>query len=176
VGPSSGSLTRGQSSTLTLSASVAGLALGSYSGSVTVQDVNAANSPRAIAVNLTVSERPTIGLSPTSMTFVNPCNESNPDPQPLTITNTGGSTLQWQRTVDGTAPDFSTPWLSATPSSGALTAGQSETITVSADISNAPWSSDVTGTLTFTDSDASNSPRVLNVTLVGCGIGLPQQR
>jgi hypothetical protein len=175
VGPSSGSLTRGESSTLNLSASVAGLALGSYAGTVIVQDANAANSPRAVSVSLTVSQRPAIGLSPTSMTFFNPCTEAQPADQLLTLTNTGGSTLQWQMAVDGTAPDFSTPWLSATPTSGALSAGQSQVITVSADVYNAPWSFDVIGTLTLTASEASNSPRSFNVTLVGCGIGLSQR-
>jgi hypothetical protein len=167
VGPSSGSLTRGQSSTLTLSASVAGLALGSYSGSVTVQDGNAANSPRAIAVNLTVSERPTIGLSTTSMTFVDPC-EGDPAAQPLIISNTGGSPLQWQITDDAT-------WLSASPTSGTLEPGQSQSVSIMAQGGLPYVFPNRTATLSVQDPDASNSPRTVAVELESCGELSPSQ-
>ncbi len=59
--PTSGS----GSGTVTVSVDVSGLAVGSYSGEITVSSTNASNSPQTVAVNLTVnasaSDEPPIG-------------------------------------------------------------------------------------------------------------------
>jgi hypothetical protein len=161
VSPTSGSLSEGASSTLSLTPSTAGLALGSHSATVTLEAPGASNSPRSVGVNVTVAERPRIGLSPTSMTFVAECTAP---PQTLVIRNTGGSELEW-------VAESSAGWLKATPASGTLGTGQSQPVSVSAESSTTDYY--LTATLSVSDPDASNSPRTVFVELESQCIGAP---
>ena len=66
---------------------------------------------------------PTIGVSPSSFSFTATAGGANPANQSLSITNTGGGTLNW------TASDNAT-WLSISPTSGTAPS----TVTVSVNI------------------------------------------
>ena len=75
------------------------------------------NSPPSAPV---VSVNPTIGTSPTSLSFTAQQGGGNPTAQTLTISNAGGGTLSW-------SANDSTTWLSLSPASGTGTG----TVTVS---------------------------------------------
>lgn len=112
-----------------------------------------------VAVQWNFSEyKPTIGLSPQSLTFQATAGGPNPPPQTVTISNTGGGTLCWTATDDAT-------WLSLNPTSGALAAGASKNITVSVDITGLTAGT-YHATITVSAPNATNSPQTVDVTLV----------
>jgi len=105
--------------TLTASANLAGLAAGTYNTTITVTATGATNTPQTVPVTLTVSAAPvppTIGLSPSSVSFTGVQGGANPSNQTLSLTNTGGGTLSW--TVSDNAA-----WLTVSPASGSAAPG-----------------------------------------------------
>ena len=82
-------------STLTLSPSIAGLAAGTYSDTVTVTAAGASGSPQTVGVTLTVVAPPALNLSLTSMSFSGTGAGDNSGAQSVGITNVGGGTLAW---------------------------------------------------------------------------------
>jgi predicted phage tail protein len=97
---------------LTLTATTGSLTAGSYSGSVTVSATGA--NPVTIPVAFTVTPAPVppaIGLSPTSLSFTAQQGSGNPAAQTVTVSNTGGGSLNWSVSHDAT-------WLSHTPNTG----------------------------------------------------------
>jgi hypothetical protein len=154
IAPTTGTSTGG-ANTHTVTYSTASLAAGTYSATITISDSNATNNPQTIAVSLTVLARPTITRSPATLSPS--CNQGgNASSQTFTVQNTGSSTLSYSISVNQT-------WLSVTPTSGTST-GEADTITV-----NYATSSLAAGTynaaITITDSNASNNPQTIAVTL-----------
>ncbi len=151
VSPASGS----GNGTIMASVSTAGLAAGTYNGTITVSASGASNSPRTIPVSLTVTAAPTptIGLSPTTVTFGATQGGANPANQSLTISNTGTGTLNW--TVSDNAN-----WLTLSPSSG--TGNGTVTMSVnSAGLAVGTYN----GTITVSATGATNTPRTVPVSL-----------
>ncbi|MHC4157909.1 MAG: GLUG motif-containing protein [Planctomycetota bacterium] len=135
---------------------ISSLAGGIYSCQLTVDAGTAANSPQIVDVNLTVIG-PDLQISQTYFDFTAYEGGANPNDQILTITNTGGGTLNWQVTKDCN-------WLSAEPNSGSST-GEADDANLSIDITG------LTGgiyncQLTVSDPNASNSPQFVDVNLV----------
>ena len=90
---------------VTLTVTTAALAAGSYSATVTLNATEA--NPVTVPVQFTVataSVPPAIGVSPASLSFTARKGGSDPATQTLSISNTGGGTLNW------TAVD-NAPWL-----------------------------------------------------------------
>ena len=75
----------------------ASLEPGDYQATITVRDPNAGNSPQTVSVTLTVRQRAVIGLDRSSITF-SELSGVNPDPQAITVTNSGAGTLTWSAT------------------------------------------------------------------------------
>ena len=96
---------------------------------------------------------PAIGVSPTSLSFTATVGGGNPAAQSLSITNTGGGTLNW------TATD-NQPWLSVSPASGTAPS----TANVSVNISGLGVGT-FTGAITISATGATNSPVTVPVTL-----------
>ena len=151
-----GSLASGQSEDVTVRVVSTSLAAGSYSGRVTITDPAASNSPQVVAVNLTISSAPAIGVAPNTLTF-SADEGSSPADQLLTVTNVGGGTLAWQAAADQT-------WVGLSPSTGTGGAGQSQTVTVSVNSSGLGPGS-YAATITITDPGASNTPQTVALTL-----------
>src|SRR5437867_6556961 len=100
-------------SSATASVNTAGLAAGTYNATITVAATGATNTPQAVPVTLTVAAAsPTIGLSPTSLSFTGTQGGTNPAAKTVSITNTGCGTLSWTVGDNG-------GWLSLRPASGA---------------------------------------------------------
>ena len=101
---------------------------------ITVQDVNASNTPQTITVTINVQPQATIDVSPTTLDFTVAKPLTPPFPgvptQQFTVTNTGpvGSVLQYQIQK---LTCLSEKWLkNFSPVSGTLNDGESEIITV----------------------------------------------
>jgi hypothetical protein len=164
VSPTSGSLTPNSSQTLTLSASC-GDAEDTYAGTVTIRsnDPDPDRETRQVAVNLTCdSEVPII---------------SNPTPNPLELAALVGRTATGQVTFQnsgGVPLDFSVTtdqdWLSASPASGSVAAGDYQALAVSATCSDAPGN--VSGYLIITATQASTPSKQVAVNL-GCSASGP---
>ncbi len=156
VSPSTGSLASGASQVVTVTVTSASLAAGSYTAAIAISDPAASNTPQTVTVDLTVSALPAIGISPGTLSFGTQVG-TNPPTRTVTVTNTGGGTLNW-----GAADNQ--PWLSVTPTTGSLTAGQSQTVTVTVISANLP-AGNYAGTVTISDTGASNSPQAVVISL-----------
>jgi hypothetical protein len=139
--------------TLTAAVNTSGLAAGTHNGTITIAASGASNTPRSVAVTLTLEQAPAIGISATSLSFAGTEGGSNPANQTVNITNTGGSTLNWTAASDAT-------WLTATPASGTGAA----TLTAAVNIGGMAAGT-YNGTITISASGASNTPRTIAVTL-----------
>jgi len=140
-------------STVTVSADITDLSPGPYFDTVTVFSDNAANSPQYVPVTLTVQAVPEISRSPDSMSFSSDSGSANPEPQNLTITNTGGGTLNWELSKNKS-------WLSLSDIIGTAPS----TVTVSVDITDLS-PDDYFDTITVFSDNAVNSPQYVPVTL-----------
>ena len=148
VSPTSGTAP----STLTVSVNTTGLAAGTYNGTITISALNAGNSPRTVAVTLSVPQA-TLALNTASMSFAAVVGASNPPPQTVGISNSGGGTLAW------TATD-NQPWLALNPTSG--TAPSSIAVSVNtAGLAVGSYS----GLITVNASGVANSPQTVAVNL-----------
>jgi len=154
--PASGTLAAGQSATVTVTVSSAALSAGAYTGAVTVTSAQASNSPRTVAVALSVTAPASLAVAPPSLSYAAVVGTS-PASQTFTVTNAGGAQLTW-------AAAGNQPWLAAIPASGTLAPGQSATVTVSASTA-ALATGNYTGTVTVTSAQASNSPQSVAVAL-----------
>ncbi len=105
-------------------------------------------------VTLTNSTVPAIGLSSTTVAFSATVGGAAPAAQTVSVTNTGGGTLNWSAT-NGTA------WLGVSPATGT----NSGTLTLTADISTSSAGT-YTGNVTVSSAGASNDPQIMTVTLV----------
>lgn len=103
--------------------------------------------------NTGTSPNPTIGVSPTSLSFTATAGGSNPANQTVSITNTGGGTLNWSQTDNAS-------WLTVTPASGTAPS----TLTAAVSISGLTAGT-YNGTITVTATGATNTPVNIPVTL-----------
>jgi hypothetical protein len=158
VSPDSGTSTGGENSH-TVSVNISGIGEGSYTGTISISDSNASNSPQTVSVALTISKDlpPEILVSPTSLSFSAEEGGSNPSSQSIGIRNSGQQTLNYTISDDAA-------WLSVSPGSGSSTGGENSHA-VSVDISGLS-SGTHNGTITITDSNASNDPQTVSVTLI----------
>ncbi|MCH9024441.1 MAG: BACON domain-containing protein, partial [candidate division Zixibacteria bacterium] len=131
-----------------------GLTAGNYAETIIVNSAAAANTPLEVEITLDVAlPPPTIGLSPNIFFFNAIAGEANPDTKILTITNTGGSTLDW-------SASNSESWLNINPVSG----GDSNDVTISIDITGLPFG-EYADTIIVSDPQATNSPTKVPVNL-----------
>jgi hypothetical protein len=125
--PSSGSLAAGASASITISVNATGLPAGTTaSTSVTISATDpltigvVSGSPSVVAISITITAPPAMQLSTTALAFATTVG-ANPPAQTLTVTNTGGGTLNW------TAGAPSQAWLTVTPSTGSDAGGGTST-------------------------------------------------
>ncbi|MHC4213628.1 MAG: BACON domain-containing protein [Planctomycetota bacterium] len=154
ISPSSGEST-GETDSVTVSVDVMGLSAGFYNCMLTVSDSNAFNDPQIVIVSLTV-EAPEIEVVPFLLHFFAGLGGPNPDPQILSIRNSGLGTLNWEIAED-------CDWLYVSPESGEST-GEIDGVSVSVDViglSAGPYFCE----LTVSDSNAVNDPQIVLVLL-----------
>lgn len=106
---------------------------GPYSVSVTISatDRRTGNlvpgSPATVTLSFTISPPPAMQLSGNNLAFTTTAG-TNPTAQTVTLTNTGGDTLNW------TVGTPSATWLTVTPTGGSDTASTASTLTFSVDV------------------------------------------
>ncbi|MBS1791589.1 MAG: S8 family serine peptidase [Acidobacteria bacterium] len=103
--------------------------------------------------NGSVATNPTIGVSPSSLSFTATAGGSNPANQTISVTNTGSGTLNWSQTDNAS-------WLTVTPASGTAPS----TLTASVNISGLSAGT-YNGTITVSATGATNTPVSIPVTL-----------
>lgn len=164
LSPTSGSST-GESDSIGVSLGSAGLAPGTYSGSITVSAPGAQNSPQAIAVTLTVTAAPTppppppppavpsLGL--TTSGIAGSADEGGGAVSTgFGVRNAASGTLSY-------AISTSAAWLSVTPASGTST-GETDAISVRMDPSGLAAGTH-SGSVTVSAAGASNAPQTIAV-------------
>lgn len=155
--PASGTTPR----TITVSLNTTAMVAGLYFDSIAVVSPAAGNSPQYVYVQLDLAEPPpVIAVNPTSFIFNAVAGGSNPPTQNLSISNTGGSVLNWTATNN----EF---WLQVIPSAGV----GDEVVTVSVDNTGLTFN-DYFDTIVVSDPAATNSPRRIPVRLT-VGSDLP---
>lgn len=164
IAPTSGSLQQNQSTTVSLSADITGLAAGYYPYNLKVSAPGAAYSPGYLGTSVRV-DGPKLSVSETSIAFSVYDAGGNPWVQALTISNIGGGTLNWViASVGGST--FSPPaWLTVSPVSGSLSLNDMDDIvTLSANTAGLPE-----GVYTYqfqvSAPNTANSPQIITVIL-----------
>jgi hypothetical protein len=150
---------------LSIGANLAGLAVGNYTGTITVTAPGATGSPQTIAVSLAITAAavpPGVSAAPASLSFGATAGGANPSSQTITISNSGGGTLNWTAAktqpwlVLGATSGSGTSVLSVQAVTGSLAAGTySDTVTISGAGAN-PASQTVA--VTFTVASAVGPP------------------
>jgi hypothetical protein len=153
----SGAITAGQSSVITVSVNTAGLGAGTYSSTIAISAPGSTNPSQQIPVTLTVTvPPPVIGNSPTSLSFTMLQGSTSLGSQTLSITNPGKGTLSW------TASE-AVSWLTLSPVSGTTT---TETDVISVTVNPTGLASNLyTTPISITASGATNSPQQVLVTV-----------
>ncbi|MHC4620307.1 MAG: BACON domain-containing protein [Planctomycetota bacterium] len=100
---------------------------------------------------------PLLRVWPGAFEFYSYAGGFNPEDQVLSIQNGGAGVLNWQITED-------CEWLEATPTSGA-SSGEVNQVSISVDVAGLSWGQYSCG-LTIWDPCATNSPQVVDVSLV----------
>jgi len=145
-----------------VSASAAGLAVGTYMGSVTIASTGATDSPLTVNVTFDVTSAPppaapTLAASPKALTFTAADATSTVAPQTVQISMSDNSKLAITAKATTTSGGA---WLSVAPTAG--TTPQSLTVTVTpTGLASGKYS----GTVTVAASGASNSPLSIPISL-----------
>lgn len=148
--------------TLTLTASSAGLAAGTYTARVPVTATPAVNSPQTITVTFTLSAAsPAMALSRTTVAFTDTVGTANPPAETVAVTRADSTSAALTGMVLGPVTYGATAsgWLTATLSDSTAPA----TLTLTA--SNAGRSAGTyTATVSLSAVVATNSPQTIAVT------------
>ena len=157
VNPESGS-SQGNEKTHKVSVDISGLSEGTYSGTLTIADSKATNSPQLLNVTLAITKEPSpiIWVSSKNLTFEAIEGGQNPSSQIIRIKNNGGGTLSYE--VSGDAS-----WMAVSPNGG-NSQGEEISHTVSVNIGGLGVGT-YYGTITIAAPNATNSPQLVNVTL-----------
>jgi Fibronectin type III domain/Viral BACON domain len=162
ISPSTGTIA-GEEDQIAVQVNATGLAIGTYSGnvSIAIQDRRGRAQITPVAVTLVVSggttgPSPSIQLNPTNLSFSGTAGGPAPLAKPVTLSNPTGGTLTW--TLTETAP-----WLGLNVSSGTTS---SEVDSISANVSTTGLAAGTYSTAIIVEaSGATNSPQTIPVTL-----------
>jgi hypothetical protein len=157
--PDSG-ISTGQMNKHTISINKAGLEAQDeeYTAKITVTSSQAYNNPQEVNVSLSLSKEPPpkIWVSTNNLTFSAQQGGANPPSQTIKIKNSGEGTLRYDISTD-------VSWLDINPSSG-NSETQERSHSVLIDIAGLNVGT-YDGTITITDSNATNSPQNVSVSL-----------
>src|SRR6266849_2157793 len=128
VTPSAGQLKGTAGVVVSVSVNVGNLPVGQNQGMISFI---AGQSTQTVIVQLNVQPTPSpaapiMGASPLSINFSNIQGQPNPAGQVVTITNNGGSSLNWRTAINQSASN----WLGAAPAGGVIAPGQTGQLTI----------------------------------------------
>ena len=170
VSPSAASITGGNT-LFAVNVASSSLSPGTYTGSISLAATSGgaavSGSPQTISVSLMVTEvPPVLSVSPGTLS-INVSNGDSATSYGITVTNTGGASLNWSASLDAKAPSFVTL---ASGSSTTLAAGAKTTLNVNVNPNNQQagnYSDVVTITATdpITGQATSGSPATVSVSI-----------
>jgi uncharacterized protein (TIGR03437 family) len=151
---------------ISVSASTTGLAVGQYYGSVNILAANASNSPQTISVQLNVlaaTANPGVTVSTSGIVLVGTAGSATPAQQPVSLYNGTATADSYSASV---FTQNGVGWLSANPASGTVNTGVN-TVQIAADLSGfSPGVQSGTVTLGFGDGSTA-SIEVVALALAG---------
>jgi hypothetical protein len=116
VTPASGAVAAGGNTTLTVSINLTGLTAGTYTGTITVTDPDASNSPQTVSITLNVTAAaPRLCVTPVLLALGNVVKNTTVTGN-FSVTNAGDGTLTWTSTAPTTYADHQT--IGRVPTSG----------------------------------------------------------
>jgi hypothetical protein len=138
---------------VSLAINTSGMSAGTYTAPLTIAASDATNTPQTVMVTLTVTAAlvPTIGLTPSSLTFSATQGGANPSAQTVNIGNTGTGTLSWNASS-------AVAWLSVSPASGTGPGSLAVTANVTG-LSAGTY----TTSITVAGTGATNTPQLIPV-------------
>jgi len=159
------SSTRTTPSPISVTANPAGLAAGTYTGTVTITSRDASNGPQVVAVAFTVTKAnlPTLALVPASLTFVGRLGGVSPASQTVAIRSSGAAIHYNVSAIS------SGDWLSARP----LTGTTPDSISITANPSGLAAGT-YKGSVILTSSDAANDSEDVEVSFTVTAATLPE--
>jgi uncharacterized protein (TIGR03437 family) len=169
ITPPSGSVTPGKPVTLSVTASPVGLAPGTYSATIRIQDANtgtpALGSPVVIPVVITVGALDqALRLTQSGISFTAVAQGGVIPPQKFGVVNIGSGTVNWTASTSTLAGGSN--WLKIDTSSGSSAANApSPQVTVSIDTTALPPPGVYYGLVKITAPTAANSPQVVTIFL-----------
>ena len=100
MSPASGT----NAATITVTPSIAGLAAGTYTEDITLAAAGATGSPKTVTVTLTLDPPtpPALSVSPAALSFSATQGGASPAAKTLSISNTGGGSLDWTASESAT--------------------------------------------------------------------------
>jgi uncharacterized protein (TIGR03437 family) len=161
VSPSSGSASVAASASVQVTATLAGLSPGVYSGTIKVSSATTGSSS-AVTVNLLVTPAaPAILLSQTGLTFTGIEGGGIVPPQTFGVLNAGGGGMNWTAGVTS-----SSSWLTLSSASGTSVANSANPplVQVNADATNL-LAGKYIGQIQISSTGAANTPQIVNVVL-----------
>jgi hypothetical protein len=157
INPTSNTLSAGASHSVSVGVSLTGLKAGTYTDSIAFTITTGTGTSQAtVAVSLAVHppQPPCLQISPASLTFSATQGQRDPAPQIVTLTNCGTDGSWSASTTNGSR------WLTINPTSSALSAGTSQSVTVStsiAELSAGTYNDTITFTLTNSGGTAQQT-------------------
>ena len=143
--------------TESVSVNTTGLAVGTYTGTVSVASPAAGNSPQTVAVTLHVTAAaPNLTVSPSTLTFNYQIGGTAPAAQNVAVTSSGAA-LSYTATSSTTSGGN---WLAATPTSSTTPGTESVSVNTTG-LAVGTY----TGTVSVASPAAGNSPQTVAVTL-----------
>ena len=162
---SAGSLSAGQSATVTVSINANSLLPGDYSDTVSFTNTTngQGNTTRSVALSVTSTGPGVLSVTPETSLISSGTRGGpfSPSSQVYTLSNTGGTSINW------TAAKTQT-WVSLSATAGSLAPGQSATVTASINSNaNALASGSYSDTITFTNTTngSGNTTRAVGLTV-----------
>ena len=146
--------------TLAVQPIISGLSPGTYAATVFVTAAAASNSPRQLSVTFTLAAAPAVQLSTSSVSFAATAGGSNPAPQVVTVSNSGGEGLALP--VASITYGSGGGWLSATVSGSTAP----YVISFQPNLAGLSALGTYTATVSVASTGASNTPQSVSVTLV----------
>lgn len=153
------SATATQTASVQLSAAVAGLAPGLYTAVVPITATGAPNSPQNINVTFTVTPRPTLELSRTTVAISAISGAANPAAETVNLTSSTSAPAAGLAATIAYNEPAQAGWLTATVNPNTTPS----TLTLQASAGARPAGT-YTATVTVASTDASNAPRQVTVT------------
>jgi hypothetical protein len=159
---------------ITISVNTSGLALGQYTGTVSVYGSTTSNNPQTVAVTLNVANDALISTNVSTsapLIFAYQTNGALPPAQTINVTSSTGATLTYNATAANTTATGCANWLTVSGSTSATTSGSFTASANPTGVSAATTGPACTGTITITATNAStgaaapNSPYVIPVSL-----------